>query len=259
MRIRRYIKLAEALLGLALSATPRAANANSGLWVGDIVVERVNRPGPASATWDTTTNLLAANTFNFRAIIHVDTNGQARLLQRVLLAFSHNAGQATNAITGQVTTNGTYRLLSDESLVAGVRKTDPQAEITRLSSVNFPLMAPQALNGQFGPGQTLVGTVTVPYDNPVNPFVHVYAPLHDNLRIQNAVTNKLLNGVESYTVTRSLTFQFATQDPSNATNPRWGVDENGGDFRETIEGLYRPVQVQGRFRVQRLTTIGQLD
>jgi hypothetical protein len=158
-----------------------------------------------------------------------------------------------------VTTNGTYRLLSDESLVAGVRKTDPQAEITRLSSVNFPLMAPQTLDGQFGPGQTLVGTVTVPYDDPVNPFVHVYAPLHDNLRIQNAVTNKLLNGVESFTVTRSLTFQFATQDPSNATNPRWGVDENGGDFRETVEGLYRPVQVQGRFRVQRLTTIGQLD
>jgi len=255
-RLVGYIKLAGALLGLALSAMPRADTEYTGLWVSDVVIERINRPGPASATWDTTTNLVAANPFHLRAILHVDTNGQARLLQRVLLAYSLTT-EVTNPVTHQVTTNGAYRLLSDESLVATVRQTDPQARITRLSSVNFPLMAPQTLNGQFGPGQALVGTVTVPYDDPVNPFVHVYAPLHDNLRIQNAVTNKLLNGAESYTITRSLTFDF--DDPLPPTSPRSGVDEIAGDFRETIEGLYRPVQVQGRFRMQRLTTIGQLD
>lgn len=259
MHITKYLKGTQTWLGLALFAALPAGADSTGLWVGDVVIGLVNRPGPASAAWDTTTNLPAANPFYIRAIIHVDTNGQARLLQRVLLAYSRDAGLVTNAITGQVTTNGAYRLLSDESLVPAVRQTDPQAEITRLSSVNFPLMSPQVLNGQIGPGQTLVGTITIPYDDPINPFVHVYAPMHDNLRIQNAVTNKLLDGVESYTITRSLTFEFDQQSPEMPTSPRWGVDENGGSFRETIEGLYRPVQVQGRFRVRRLTTIGQLD
>ncbi len=259
MQLAKFILGAGAVLGLALPALALAADANSGLWVGDVVVGRVNRPGPDSAAWDTTTNLPAANSFGYRVIIHVDTNGQARLLQRVLLAYTHNDAQVTNAITGQVTTNGAYRLLTDESTAATVRQSDPQAQVTRISSANFPLFSPQVLNGQFGGSNTLNGTVTIPYDDPVNPFVHAYAPLHDNYRVQNTLKTKLPDGVESFTIVRNLVFQFAAQDPSNPANPRWGVDQNGGEFRETIEGLYRPVQVQGRFRLQRLTTIGELD
>ena len=259
MQLATLILGAGVFLGLVLPAPAPAADANSGLWLGDVVVERINRPGPNSAAWDTTTNLPTANSFGFRVIIHVDTNGQARLLQRVLLAYTSNRAQVTNAITGQVTTNGAYRLLTDESMVATVRQSDPQAQVTRISSANFPLFSPQVLNGQFGGSHALNSTVTIPYDDPVNPFVHPYAPLHDNYRVWNTVKTKLPDGVESFTIVRSLVFQFAAQDPSNPTNPRWGVDQNGGDFRETIEGLYRPVQVQGRFRLQRLTTIGQLD
>jgi hypothetical protein len=259
MHISGFRNLVRVLPFLLACALPVAAGSQTGLWIGDIVVERVNRPGPGSAAWNTTTNLPAANTFSFRALIHVDASGQARLLQRVLLAYSSNGLQQTNPITHQVTTNGSYRLLTDESRVAAVRQTDPQARITRLSSVGLPFLPPQFLNGQFGPGNTLVSSVTIPYTDPNNPFVHAYAPLHDNWLIQNSTRSRQPEGVESFTITRSFSFTFASQDPSNASNPKWGIDENGGEFKETVEGLYRPIQVQGRFRLQRLTSIGQLD
>ncbi len=260
MRISKCARQIGTGLFLFLLASACAENpSNTGLWVGTVVVESINRPGPASAAWDTKTNLPAANPFSFRVIIHVDVTNQARLIQRVLLAYSANSAQETNILTGQVTTNGTYRLLSDESKVAGIQQTNAQSRVTRISSVNFPLMTPQPLNGQFGIGGTLNGVVPLPYDDLVNPFVHVYAPLHDNWQVQNDDKSKLPAGVESFDITRNVSFQFAAQDPLKPTNPKWGVDENGGDFRETIEGLYQPVQVQGRFRIQRLTTIGQLE
>jgi len=258
MQITRYTKAIGAGLVLFMASLALAGDTNTGLWVGDVVVQRVNRPGPDSATWDTTTNLPAANPFSFRVIIHVDATNQARLLQRVLLTYRRNGTLATNAITGQVTTNGTYTLLSDESLVPGVRKLDPEAKVTRISSVNFPVVAPVALTGQLDTGSTLSGTVMIPYDDPSNPFVHAFAPQHDNFKVQNGAKIKLPAGIESFDITRNLTFQFAAQDPSNSTNPKWGIDENGGDFSETIYGLYQPIQVQGWFRLQRLTTIGQL-
>ena len=247
--------LATLMATVALGDNP----SSTGLWVGSVSVEGINRPGAESASWDTSTNLPSSNPFNFRVIIHVDANGQARLCQRVLLVYSANGAKTTNAITGQVTTNGAYRLLSDESQVPEARQGYPQAKVTRISSVNFPLMAPQLLNGQFGVGTTLNGAVTNAYDDPVNPFVHVYAPLHNNLLTQNGVKTKLASGAQSFDIIRSLSFQFAAQDPLKPSNPKWGIDENGGDYRETVEGLYRPIQVQGRFRMQRLTTIGQFE
>lgn len=261
MQITNYAKLLGTGLVLLLTATAARADDNpaTGLWVGNVVVQRINRPGADAASWNTTTNLPAANPFSFRVLIHVDGTGQARLVQRALLVYTSAGATATNAVTGQLTTNGTYRLLSDESLVAAVRQSAPKAQVTRVSSVNFPLMAPQPLNGQFGIGGSLNGAVTIAYDDPVNPFVHAYAPLHDNYQVQNGVKLKLPAGVESFDITRNLTFQFAGQDPANATNPKWGIDENGGDFSETIDGLYRTIQVQGTFRLQRLTTIGLLE
>lgn len=258
MQITRCTKAIGAGLVLFMTSLALAGDTNTGLWVGDVVVQRINRPGPDSAAWDTTTNLPAANPFGFRVIIHVDATNQARLVQRVLLTYRRDGTLATNAITGQVMTNGTYALLSDESLVPEVKKLDPEAEVTRISSVNFPVVAPVALTGQLGIGGTLSGTVMIPYDDPSNPFVHAFAPQHDNFKVQNGAKIKLPAGVESFDITRNLTFQFAAQDPSNPTNPKWGIDENGGDFSETIYGLYRPIQVQGWFRLQRLTTIGQL-
>ena len=233
---------------------------NTGLWVGSAVVDQVNQPAIAP------TNLMPAKAFSYRLILHVDSTNQARLLQRVLAVFIPDAGVVTNAVTGLPATNGTYVLLSDESSVPAQLQAHPTASVKRVSSVNFPLMAPQFMNGQFGSTGQLTCTLQLPYNDPVNPFVHVYAPLHDNRRVENGVTTLLPEGVESFSVTRNLTLRFAAQDPDNASNPNWGIDEVGGTLQEVVDGLYQPlvrglpqsIQARGSFRLRKASDVGTL-
>jgi hypothetical protein len=247
------------LTGFYGAAGLRAADTFAGLWVGQALAEKVSRPGQAASGGAADEPLPAANPFAFRLLVHVDTNGQARLLQRALTVWNPKGAVVTNSVTGRVTTNGFHVLLADESQAPAYLKDQPQSKVYRVSSVNFPLMAPQPMAGAFGGSGTLSCTVSLPYDDPVNPFVHVYAPLHDNFRVQNGVKTKLPGGEESPSVSRDLSLKFAAQDPANPANPQWGVEEVGGDYTEIVEGLYRPIQVQGRFRLERLTTIGRLE
>jgi len=257
----RRLKLvfgAGALLVL-LPGVAWADDAHTGLWVGTVAVEKVNRPGKPGGSWDPEALLPAANPFTFRFLAHVDTNGQARLLQRVLAAWNPRGDVVTNQVTGQVTTNGYYALLTVESQAASYTASQPSSKVYRISSVNFPLMGPQDMTGVFGGTNSLTFTVNLPYDDPVNPFVHVYAPLHDNSVMQNSVKTKLPEGEESYSLSRGLTFNFVAQDPDSPPNPRWGISEVGGEYRELVTGLYQAIRVQGRFRLQRFTTIGRLE
>jgi hypothetical protein len=253
---RRLLLLTAAGLWLA-PALPAADY--SGLWVGTAVIEKLNRPGPDSSPWDTVTLQAAANPFPFRLLVHVDATGQAQLLQRVLTVWNPHGDVVTNTVTGQVQTNGHYVLLRDESQVAAYRTDNPDARVQRISSVNLPLMDPLPLNGRFGGTNQLSGAVTNRYDDPVNPFVHVFAPLHDNREVRNGVTTPLPDGEESWTFIRNLNLRFAAEDPDHAQNPAWGAREVGGEFRETIEGLFRPINLQGQFRLQKLSSIARLE
>lgn len=236
-----------------------ADDPHTGLWVGNAVVEKVNRPGKPGGSWDPDALLPASNPFTFRVLVHVSTNGQVRLLQRVLTVWNPKGEVVTNAITGQVTTNGYYVLLADESQVGPYLADQPDSKVYRISSANLPVMAPQILNGTFGGSGSLSGTVNLPFDDPVNPFVHRYAPLHDNRRVRGGDSVALSDGEESYTIGRDLIFQFAAADPDAPGNPRWGTSEVGGDFQETVTGLYQPIKAQGRFRLERLNRIGRLE
>lgn len=165
-------------LGLVVGAAlllpapaPAADNPNAGLWVGSVVVEKVNRAGKTGGSWDPDVLLPAANPFAFRLLVHVDTNGQARLLQRVLTVCNPNGEIVTNAVTGQSTTNGFYVLLADESQVQAYIESARQSKVYRVSSVNFPIMSPQPMAGAFGGTGFLACTVPLPYDDAVNPLV----------------------------------------------------------------------------------------
>ena len=57
-------------------------NPNAGLWVGSVALNKVNQPANADAA---ATPVATASEFQFRLIVHVDSNNQARLLQHVLL------------------------------------------------------------------------------------------------------------------------------------------------------------------------------
>lgn len=259
----RRAKLRRAAPAVLLCALLQSAAfaGNTGLWVGSAVVDQVNQPAIAPGTL-----MPAAKSFPYRLILHVDTNNTTRLLQRVVAVLTPTGGLVTNAVTGVVTTNGTTMLLSDESLVPAQLQTYPNATVRRISSVNFLLMAPQVMNGQFGSTGQLTCTLQVPYDDPVSPFVHAYAPLHDNLQVQNGVTTKLPEGVESFSVTRNLTLVFSAQDPVTPGNPNWGISEIGGTLQEVLGGLYQPlfngaaqsIQVSGSFRLQKVSDNGTL-
>jgi hypothetical protein len=251
--------VAAVLLAGVTGRAAAAKAAHAGLWVGTVTIEQINRPGPASAPWDTETLQPAANPFSFRVLLHVDAEGQTRLLQRVLAVWNPHGEVVTNALTAQVETNGFYVLLRDESQVTQYREANADTKVFRISTVNLPLMDPLPLNGQFGGTNQLSGTVTIPYDRPDNPFVHVFAPLHDNQRTRNGVTTKLPAGEESWTIIRDVNFRFAAEDPEQPGNPAWDARETGGEYRETLRGIYQPIRLRGKFRLERLSAIDHLE
>lgn len=172
---------------------------NQGLWVGQVTIDRVSRSSPGAAaaaskdlpppaSTDLPVPIPVATPLGYRVLVHVDETGQGRLLQRVLLA-SRTDG-----------TNDQVLLYQDEARVPGDAKT-----LSRISSTAFPLMAPVALTGAFA--QELDGQVVLDYDDPVNPFKHAYHPDHDN-RDSGSSTNTLPAGLESFSVTREVRFDF---------------------------------------------------
>jgi hypothetical protein len=99
--------------------------------------------------------------------------------------------------------------------------------------------------------------VTIPFDDPTNPFVHAYHPDHDN---RDARFKALKAGVESYDITRRMTFQFTSSPPDGSTVSGWGTNVYGGNFSETIEGLNKvPLSVGGTFTLRRISEIADIN
>ena len=231
------VEAQEAVLLGALPGEPPTASQhpNQGLWVGEASLYQVNCPAYSS------TNLLATDSIcSFRLIIHVDDGGQARLLQEVFLAWDPLS-----------TTSGVYRLYADrEALPANAE------EISRISSVNFPFMDPVLLTGSLT--NALAGSVVVDCNDPLNPFLHRYNPMHDN---KDWDYNIYTNAVETLSVSRAITLDFTDGVSSNAVaHPLWGVSVNGGTYRETLIGLRAdPILVEGQFELQRISTLNTLN
>ena len=211
---------------------------NEGLWVGSVTLDQVNAPAY------TGTNLLETPApMSFRLLVHMDGNGQARLLQQVLLAWDSSQTEAPH-------TNGTYALFLDDADVPA-----DSEEVHRISSVAFPLMAPVLLSGEFT--NLLTGTVTVACDDPVNPFLHRYHPMHDN---QDWDFNAYTNAVETYTVVRDIALDFEEAPTNLVHHPYWGEDQMLGTYRETMTGLRaQPILVEGGFYLERISRINELQ
>jgi hypothetical protein len=233
----------------------------TGLWVGSVAVTHVNRAqtqAGVSNIWDHTEPVPVVRPYVFRTIIHLDSLGNAHLLQRVLSAWIPD-GEIV--ITGEgIQTNGIHELYTDEQYAGQSLTAHPAARISRISSVNLPLMDPVPLAGIFGGTNVLDCTVELPFDDPVNPFVHRYHPMHDNLEYDNdGSASPLGEGAESSTINRAMQFAFDETDPEHgAGNPRWGVSELGGTFTETVSGLNKTIYVEGQFRLEKISDCGVL-
>jgi hypothetical protein len=249
----------------------------SGLWIGSADIKKVSYP--ASIT-DAVTPISTFSDFQFRLILHVDTNCQARLLQKVLLMWQ-NGTYVTNSTGYQVVSqSGNYVLLTKDSLIPnyrGAAMRDGQLMARRISSAGFGFRDPvnMAGSGAFGDdGSIFSCTNILDYRDILNPFVHRYHPDHDNLDDSyhalptNAVpaswpADTTVAGpatAESFTVTRYISLQFSANDPDNLKMAGWGDNQIGGTYKETITGLHKnPLYIQGTFRLHQASSVGVLN
>ena len=183
----------------------------------------------------------ASGTYSVRTLLHVSDDGTARLLSKVdlgkLAAGSNDFGICTS-----------QSLLQSSSL----------ASARRLSSVHLPSGRVITGSGAVGLGGQLTCTITLPYNDRTNPFVHQFHPDHDNL---NATFDKgLSEGVESYSVTRVGTFDFTASPPAGSSvTSGWGNSVIGGTYSEILSGLHSSsIQLGGTFELRRASELGTL-
>jgi hypothetical protein len=233
--------------GVGMVEAPSFVSSYAGLWVGPAVITAVNQPYPTAPVtnmpWDVSTPTNAGSVFPMRLILHVDSNGYARLLQRaILVGLPTNVPVNRSDVVGggAILTNRLvhYQLYADESRVPA----SATGAVYRISSTAFPVMSPALFSGW----PRVEGEVVLRADDPVNPFVHVYHPDHN-------VSNNAM------AVTRRISLTFLDSDPEGGSNPAWKVDEWGGVYEETITGLHQnPLYLKGLFRLQRSSREGQL-
>ncbi len=173
-----------------------------------------------------------------RTILHVDDMGDARLLSQVFLG---------------ILADGSQGVCTRE---AGLRATD-KASALRLVAAHMPLdRVIDTGSGMVAPGQTLTRTVTIPFDDPTNPFVHGYHPDHNN---KDARGNPLPAGVESYNITRTFSYQFTSSPPAGTSATGWGSTFIGGNYTEVIKGLHKEdLVITGTFVLRRASENGTL-
>jgi hypothetical protein len=234
----------------------------AGLWVGDITVNAVaeTRVNPTNPT-------PTKSAFDLRILMHVDTNGVARLLREVIQMFQK--GTTTNNAAGQavVSQPGRYVLLTDDTLLpqfqgATVRDGVPVGR--RFSTSSFDFDPPGGTNyvtmsGTFGISNSIGCTITLQPSTPTNPFLHRYHPDHDNL---DGNYQPIVSGIpEVFTTARQIQLQFTATDPTGqTTDPDYGYRSIGGNYSETVTGLHNnPLLCSGIFHLTKVISTTVLN
>jgi hypothetical protein len=234
---------------------------HAGLWVGMATLNKVSQPShPSTPNAPQATDSQA----QMRLIIHVNNQGEPRLLQKVIQMWKNGTTKPDPADPTKLIADqpGHYVLLTDEALTAnysGAALIDGQPVGKRLSSAAFAFKTPilMAGNGDFGAG-TNNCTVTLDFNDPLNPFKHAFHPDHNNL--DEEYTQTLPEGVESFTVQRQIQLEFQSQDPNGYQLAGWGDTQLGGKYRETITGIHKsPIYVEGTFRLHQASHVGVLN
>lgn len=181
-----------------------------------------------------------ARTAPLRLILFIDADGKARILSQVYL--------------GKLASSGQIGLCLHESDL----KQDEKAGAARLFAAHMPL--DRAIADTSGTGAVLGGAlqfaVNINFRDAVNPFVHVYHPDHDNRDPRGTL---LGNGVESHTITRSMTLDLTATPPPGSAASGWGSTTIGGNYREIINGLSRDdMVVSGTFELRRVSELSTL-
>jgi len=238
--------------------TAMRSNTPGGLWAGTVVLTAVSEAANPEHPDDPTR---AGSEFSFRIIVHVDEDGQARLLQHVTL-MQVQATYVPDPDDPNVQIEATparYVLITRDDLLAqysGVSLRDGKVVGRRITSPTFGFDAPVSLSGTFS--NSLSGTVTMYYDDPLNPLLHRYHPDHNNL--DERYEQLLPEGKESFTFSRAIELDFTAQDPEQLGVPAWGYELVGGVYRETLSGIHQnDIHVEGTFRLSKVADVAVLN
>jgi len=240
------------LMDLVLPVRAQPASL-TGLWIGDVKLTGVE--SKAAGSTGTTT----PEPFLLRTLIHVADGGRPTLLSQVFLGqlavAPHAQGVCTQeALLKQDAKSSATRLVAAHlplDLVGAPYSPTPPQQGVLLQPV---LLQPITLTQ---PG-SVIFEVTVPFNDPTNPFVHQYHPDHDN---KDPRGDALIAGQESYTLVRKCTFTFTASPPAGSTvSSGWGSSVIGGNYTETITGAHsEEISVSGTFELSRASEVGTLS
>jgi hypothetical protein len=178
--------------------------------------------------------------FKLRTLLHVADSGAIKLLSK---AYLGSLAVAPND----------YGITTSQSLL----KASDLGSARRISAAHLPAGRVFTGSGSVTSGSSLACTISLPYNDPTNPFVHPFHPDHDN---KDARFEPVGEGVESYTVNRAATFAFTSTPPSGGAVAGWGSSVIGGTYREIITGLHSSsIQLDGTFELRRVSEIGTLS
>lgn len=263
----------EPLAGLGSVTPEEEARRRAGLWVGTVTLKGVAEVNSGNLetnpvtrevtrTGVSTTPTPVRSGLDFRLILHVDTNGVARLLKDVVQLWRE--GSYTNDASGlrRMSEPGRFALLTDLRLVPAFRGTDLRDGVPvgrRVSTVGYDFDGgPEnhlELAGSFAVGGAVTGTLPLASGSPTNPFRHRYHPDHDNL---DATFRDFVP--EAYAVAREIELTPLETDPEGTPGPEYGHDLLAGTYRERVTGLHKDdLHVSGVFRLRRVALTGVLN
>lgn len=228
--------------------TARKAS-RAGLWIGNATISQVRHElaGATNAAATALNQTMGAvpQQLSLRLIIHVDTNGTARLLQKVYYGLDSQLAPI---------------LATTEAPL----HRDHLSLARRISAVHLPWTTqntPWAFGGTFDDGQTITNSVALSFgDHASNPFIHTYHPDHDNF---NALFNaSLTQGEESYSIVRNISMELHAPNSGFASLSQANRSLSGV-YGETISlrgkgSETRQYAIGGTFSLKRVSTIGHL-
>jgi hypothetical protein len=218
----------------AAGETIRDSNGNP------VIIEDLSTPGGATELPG------VSRAYTLRLIVHVNAAGQARLLSHIY------QGKLAAAPPDEP-----MGLAMTESLL----DSSELDKALRLSVAHLPIDTNHPLTGAFNPGGSLVGSgdLITAHTSPVNPFLHVYHPDHDNLDARFQQT--LPPGQESFEIRRQIRFNFDQSRPDDGPTS-WGATLISGFYQETINGTSKPgsaLRVRGPFVLHKISDIPSIS
>jgi hypothetical protein len=210
-----------------------------GLWVGSVVLNGVSEVNGSSEPTPTSAPL------SFRLIVHQDSNGVARLLCEATQVNIYQGGVTNPVILSDGRQIGQY-----------VDPHDFDSVVARFSSVAFGFRGARQLSYSAAEEELTI-TLSLNYNDPLNPFKHLYHPDHNNL---DNYRTPLSEGVESYTVTRAIAMVFSSTPVTGASQAGWGDTAVGGAYSESVNGLYHSaLKASGNFILRHVSAVTRLE